>query len=93
MMATWLSLADFVSLLQRAFVTPRLGYTVIYGASDNAEKWWDNSHAGFLGWVPKDSSEPWREETEQLDRDIDGNDLAVRYQGGKFTQSGHPDDV
>ncbi|SDO12575.1 NAD-dependent epimerase/dehydratase family protein [Vreelandella arcis] len=93
MMATWLSLADFVSLLQRAFVTPRLGYTVIYGASDNAEKWWDNSHAGFLGWRPQDSSEPWREETEQQDRGIDGNDLAVRYQGGKFTKIGHPDDV
>ncbi|AJY51837.1 NAD-dependent epimerase/dehydratase family protein [Halomonas sp. KO116] len=93
MMATWLSLADFVSLLQRAFVTPSLGHTVIYGASDNAEKWWDNSHASFLGWAPKDSSEPWREETEQLDRTIDSKDLAVRFQGGKFTKSGHPDDV
>lgn len=93
MMATWLSLEDFVGLLQRAFVTPRLGYTVVYGASDNAETWWDNSHAGFLGWSPKDSSEPWREETEQLDHDIDSSDLAVRYQGGKFTKIGHPDDA
>ncbi|MCH4811753.1 NAD-dependent epimerase/dehydratase family protein [Vreelandella neptunia] len=93
MMATWLSQADFVSLLQRAFVTPRLGYTVVYGASNNTEKWWDNSRAGFLGWAPQDSSEPWREETEALDFDIDSSDLAVRYQGGKFTKSGHPDDV
>lgn len=93
MMATWLSLGDFVSLLERAFVTPRLGYTVIYGASDNAEKWWDNSHVAFLGWSPKDSSEPWRAETEEIDRDIDSNDFAVRYHGGKFTKLGHPDDA
>lgn len=93
MMATWLSLEDFISLLGRAFVAPRLGNTVIYGASDNAEKWWDNSHAGFLGWVPRDSSEPWREETERKDRDIAPDDPAVFYQGGKFTAIGHPDDA
>lgn len=93
MMATWLSLNDFVNLLQRAFVTPRLGYAVVYGASNNAEQWWDNCHAGFLGWVPKDSSEPWREETEHRDRDLDCNDESVRYHGGKFAAIGHPDDV
>lgn len=93
MMATWLSLEDFISLLGRAFVTPRLGSTVIYGASDNAETWWDNSQAGFLGWVPRDSSEPWREETERKDSDIAAGDPAVVYQGGKFTAMGHPDDA
>ncbi|UYG00749.1 MULTISPECIES: NAD-dependent epimerase/dehydratase family protein [unclassified Halomonas] len=93
MMATWLSLEDFVSLLKRAFTTPRLGHTVVYGASNNAEQWWDNTHAGFLGWVPRDSSEPWREETEAKDQGIDGNDAAVRYQGGKFASIGHPDDA
>lgn len=92
MMATWLSLNDFISLLKRAFVTPRLAHTVVYGASNNAEQWWDNSRAGFLGWVPKDSSEPWREETEYCDRGIDRNDESVRYHGGKFAAIGHPDD-
>lgn len=92
MMATWLSLSDFVSLLTRAFATPRLEHTVVYGASNNAEQWWDNRHAGFLGWVPRDSSEPWRAETEHHDRELDGNDTAVRYHGGKFASIGHPDD-
>lgn len=93
MMATWLSLSDFVSLLKRAFLTPRLGHTVVYGASANAEQWWDNRHAGFLGWVPKDSSEPWREETEARDRDLRSDDMNVRYHGGKFATTGHPDDA
>ncbi|GGX96344.1 dTDP-glucose 4,6-dehydratase [Litchfieldella qijiaojingensis] len=92
MMATWLSLNDFVSLLERAFVTPRLAHTVIYGASKNSEQWWDNSEAGFLGWVPQDSSEKWRHETEEKDRNIRADAAAVIYQGGKFVALGHPDD-
>ncbi|SDM03912.1 uronate dehydrogenase [Modicisalibacter muralis] len=92
MMATWLSVDDFVSLLERAFAAPKLAYTVIYGASDNAEKWWDNGKSSFLGWTPKDSSEPWRAEVEAQDDSIDPNDPAVVHQGGKFVALGHPDD-
>lgn len=92
MMATWLSVEDFVSLLRRAFVTPRLGHTLVYGASDNSEKWWDNHQAAFLGWKPGDSSEAWREEIESQDRELDPDDPAVIYQGGKFVTRGHPDD-
>lgn len=91
-MAIWLSAEDFVSLVQRAIVTPRLAYTVVYGFSANAECWWDNSKAAFLGWVPKHSSEPWREEMEALDANLDPKDPAVIYQGGPFASSGHPDD-
>ncbi|WP_191236840.1 NAD-dependent epimerase/dehydratase family protein [Cobetia marina] len=92
MMATWMSVDDFVALLERAFVAPKLAYTVIYGVSNNHESWWDNSKSSFLGWVPKDNSEPWRAKVEAAERDIDPNDSAVIYQGGKFTSLGHPDD-
>ncbi|SDK27523.1 NAD-dependent epimerase/dehydratase family protein [Billgrantia gudaonensis] len=92
-LAIWLSAEDFISLVQRAIVTPRLAYTVVYGFSNNAERWWDNSKAAFLGWVPKDSSEPWREEMEALDAKLLPTDPAVIYQGGPFATSGHPDDA
>ncbi|GHC32328.1 NAD-dependent epimerase/dehydratase family protein [Aidingimonas halophila] len=92
MMATWLSLEDFITLLQRAFAAPKLGHTVMYGASNNAEQWWDNSRSRFLGWVPQDSSEPWRAETEVTDTGLDPQNPAVVYQGGKFAAMGHPDD-
>lgn len=92
MLATWLSVDDFVNLLQRAFSTPKLASTVIYGASNNTEGWWDNSKSAFLGWVPKDSSEPWRVEVEAQAPTIDPDDPAVVYQGGKFVTFGHPDD-
>lgn len=92
MLATWLGLHDFVALLERAFATPRLGCTVVYGASDNREQWWDNGKAGFLGWRPQQSSEPWRDQIEQLPAE-DTNDPAVVRQGGRFAAVGHPDDA
>lgn len=92
MMATWMSVEDFVRLLVRAFVTPKLGCTVIYGVSANSEIWWDNRKSAFLGWAPQDSSEPWRAETEGDAGELDPNDPAVVYQGGKFVTVGHPDD-
>lgn len=94
MLATWLGTEDFVALLERAFQAPRLGHTVIYGVSDNDERWWDNRHAQFLGWVPQESSSPWRDEVEAQARQApqDPQDPAVVRQGGKFVTLGHPDD-
>ncbi len=92
MMATWLSVDDFMRLMKRAFIAPKLGCTVVYGASANTEQWWDNSKSAFLGWAPQDSSEPWRAEVEEAAGDIDPRDPAVVYQGGKFVVAGHPDD-
>lgn len=92
MMATWLSVDDFMRLMKRAFIAPKLGCTVVYGASANTEQWWDNSKSAFLGWAPQDSSEPWRAEVEEAAGDIDPRDPAVVYQGGKFVAAGHPDD-
>jgi uronate dehydrogenase len=91
MLATWLSFRDFVSLCGRAFATPRLAHTIVYGASANPEQWWDNGNAGFLGWTPQDSSAKWQVEVEGRDRQ-DPNDPAVIYQGGAFTTAGHPAD-
>ena len=53
MMVTWLSEDDLVALMERVFLAQRVGYTTLYGVSDNLEKWWDNSQAGFLGWQPR----------------------------------------
>lgn len=92
MMATWLSVDDFMRLMKRAFVAPKLACTVVYGVSANTERWWDNSKSAFLGWAPQDSSEPWRVEVEEKAGDIDPHDPEVVYQGGKFAAIGHPDD-
>lgn len=92
MLATWLSYRDFVSLCERAFLTPRLGHTVVYGASANERLWWDNSNAASLGWQPQDSADGWRAEVEAATGQQDPTDPAVIYQGGAFAGAGHPDD-
>ena len=37
MLATWLAVEDLCDLCARAFAAPRLGHTIVYGASDNDE--------------------------------------------------------
>ncbi len=92
MMATWLSPGDFVRLVKRVAEAPRIGHTIVYGASDNLEQWWDNRHAAFLGWVPQDSSERFREKVEAAAPRQNPDDIAVRYQGGAFAAAGHFED-
>lgn len=84
MLATWLSEDDLVALIERIFTAPRLGYTTVFGASDNEEQWWDNRCAGFLGWRPKDSSEKFRAKIDSSCEKPAPDAPETRYQGGKF---------
>jgi len=93
MLATWLAVEDFADLCRCAFEAPRLGHTIVYGASDNDEQWWDNSRAAFLGWRPRHSSAKWRAETLREAAPEDPADPAVIFQGGGFASAGHPDDA
>lgn len=92
MLATWLSIGDFTRLIKRIAEAPRIGHTIVYGASNNLEQWWDNSHAAFLGWIPQDSSEQFRQKVEAANPPSDPEATAVRYQGGVFAAAGHFED-
>lgn len=92
MLATWLAPEDFVALARAVGEAPRTGCTVVYGASANRESWWDNAHAGFLGWTPRHSSEPFRAAVEARTPRPDPEDPAVRFQGGGFVTAPLPGD-
>ncbi len=92
MLATWLSPNDFVRLMKCIFEATRVGATMIYGASNNREQWWDNRHAAFLGWQPEDSSEVFREKIESTHPQPGWDEPAVRYQGGTYASVGHFED-
>ncbi len=92
MLATWLSPDDFVRLIERIFTTTRLGYAIVYGASDNEECWWDNRHARYLGWRPEDNAEVFRTKLDGLMTPPDSDHPAVRFQGGSFAAVGHFED-
>lgn len=59
MLATWLSHADLVRLVRACIDAPVLGYTIVYGQSNNPRSYWDNRNASFLGYRPQDSAESY----------------------------------
>lgn len=91
MMATWMSAADMLRLIGRILDAPRLGCPIIYGVSDNAESWWDNSEVAYLGWEPQDSSEQFAGMFDDGPA-ADPADPAVVWQGGGFAKAGHFED-
>lgn len=92
MLATWLSPDDFVALVERVFTVARLGCPVIYGASANAESWWDNRDVAYLGWRPQDDAEGFRAALDAKGPPPWADDPAVRWQGGGFAAAGHFED-
>ena len=91
-LATWLSFNDLVHLVERCLLAERIGYTVVYGISDNKEAIFSNHKVAHLGYQPKDSAEAYREAVEA--RTEPGDPLApgVEFVGGVFCEYGHPDD-
>ncbi|MCM5678446.1 NAD(P)-dependent oxidoreductase [Schlegelella sp. S2-27] len=88
MLATWMSFDDLERLVVACLTAPIVGHSVIYGISDNRTKWWDNTRAAHLGYVPQDSSEPFRAAVEARQPTLDLRDPAVIYQGGAFVRTG-----
>lgn len=88
MLATWLGYDDLEQLVRRAMFVPRVGCTIVYGVSANRDCWWDNAHAAHLGYVPAQTSEPWRERIEREQPPRSEDDPVRRYQGGAFVAAG-----
>lgn len=87
MLSTWLSYDDLTQLIERGLFTANVGHTVVYGASDNRDVWWDNRYAAHLGFTPKDSSEPFRPAVEAQPVPA-ADDPSMVYQGGAFVAAG-----
>ena len=88
MLATWMSFDDTERLFMAALTAPVVGHSIVYGLSDNATAWWDNTPARHLGYRPQDSSEVFRAEVEARQPVLDREDPAVIHQGGAFVRTG-----
>ena len=88
MLATWLSFDDLHRLITACLSTPVLGHTIVFGMSDNAVTWWDNAQAKHVGYVPKDSSDVFRDAVYARTPPPDLADPAVQFQGGAFVRTG-----
>ena len=56
-LGSWLSYEDLIHLVERAIDAPTVGFSVIYGVSNNDRVPVDNAKAHFLGYSPKDNAE------------------------------------
>lgn len=88
MLSTWMSFDDFVLMIERIFMVPRLGCPIIYGASANAASWWDNREVAYLGWNPKDNAEAFRAQVDAAMQAPPADDPTSLYQGGQFCADG-----
>jgi uronate dehydrogenase len=87
MLATWLSYDDLERLVVASLSSPVVGFSVIYGMSDNPVVWWDNASAKHIGFKPKDTSFVFKDAVESRQLSLDLNDPAVIYQGGGFVKN------
>ena len=92
MLGTWLSYRDCVELVRRSLLAPRVGFTVVYGISDNSEAFVTNEGAQHIGFRPRDSAEVFRRKVEAATSVGDPDDAAVKYVGGSFCAAGHFED-
>lgn len=88
MLASWLSYDDLHRLVTACLTTPVLGHSIIFGMSNNAVTWWDNAHAKHIGFIPKDSSDAFRDAVFANTPAPDLTDPTVQFQGGGFVKLG-----
>lgn len=88
MLVTWFSYDDLVEALRCSLFAPRVGHTILFGASANPASWWDNSKAEHLGFRPKDSSLQFADKFPPTGNYPAADDRATIYQGGGFVVPG-----
>ena len=88
MLASWLSYDDLERLVMSALTSPVVGHSIIYGMSDNAYVWWDNSLASHIGYQPRDSSDGFRAAIEKRQGPGDPHDPVAVFQGGGYVRMG-----
>lgn len=85
-LGSWLSYDDLIHLVTRAIDTPSVGFSIIYGVSNNDRAPVDNTQAAFLGYRPKDNAEQFAAEVLANTPPADVTDPAEMLQGGPFAK-------
>lgn len=85
-LGSWLSYDDLIQLVTRAVDTPSVGFSIIYGVSNNDRCPVDNSKAAFLGYRPKDNAEQFAEKVLAEAGPVDVTDPGEMCHGGPFAK-------
>lgn len=82
-LGAWLSVNDLIRLVDAAISAPVVGFSVIYGISNNTRATVDNSGAAHLGYQPQDNAEVFAPDIIAA-CEPDPSDPAQLHQGGVF---------
>ena len=83
-LAIWISYRDLAQLCRIGLEYPELHFEVVYGASDNARSWWDNTNAYRLGYRPQDRAEDHVEGAMRAQTGLPPDPVGDEFQGGTF---------
>jgi uronate dehydrogenase len=86
-LAIWIRPEDLVQLIRVGLEHPDIHFEIFYGASDNAEAWWDNSNARRFGYKPKFKADDYRDAAMAAEAKLPPDPVAERFQGGPFCSS------
>jgi uronate dehydrogenase len=92
-LSIWISPEDIVQLFRIGLEHPDIRFEILYGASDNAAAWWDNSRAHALGYRPTGRAEDHRAHAEAEQARIGPDPVGDLFQGGTFTSAEFSNDV
>ena len=82
-LSIWISPRDYTQLVRIGLEHPDIRCEIVYGVSNNARSWYDNSNAYRLGYRPQDDSEPYADAVLAAEPPA-ADPVAERYQGGTF---------
>jgi uronate dehydrogenase len=83
-LANWISARDLAQLCMIGLEHPEIHNTIVYGVSDNAASWYDNSEAYRLGYKPQDHAEAHKEHAMAEEAKLTHDAADLYYQGGGF---------
>jgi uronate dehydrogenase len=83
-LSIWVKPSDLASLVRIGLEREGLVYEVVYGMSDNARGWWDNSRARELGYKPEGKSEEFAPEALAAQARLSADPIGGYFQGGPF---------
>ena len=79
-LATWLSPADAVRMVEAALTAPAPGHAVLYGISNNSDAWWDLEPGRRLGFEPQDDASTYADGIEERAED----EFEAAFVGGPY---------
>jgi uronate dehydrogenase len=83
-LAVWLKPEDLVQLIRIGLEHRDIHFEIFYGASDNADAWWDNSTARRFGYKPQGRADDFRDQAMAAQAKLPPDPIGDRYQGGAF---------